>query len=250
MIRGSTPSGTVRIRLRSSWLIALGFRQHPESKLVIAGLLAYFAYNYAFYGFVAAFNDLFLLHVVILSLAVFGLIFQLRQFDTDGFAVKVERPFWVKAGAVFTLFVSAMLTIIWMREIFSHMFIENYRSDSPSGAPGTIIFTLDLGFVIPVAVYGSIRGWQRRYWGLLLLGFSLVMITVEGFALLGMAASLLLTGFDASSFLVVIWSVLSLFGLGFSILYFRSVEFFYRGGTPQEERSSPEHRSAEALPPR
>lgn len=220
-------------------MIALGLRRQPEVKLILAALLAYFVYNYAFYGFVAKFNDLYLLHVAILSLSVFGLIFQLRQFDTDRFAVEVRRALWVKAGAAFALFVSVMLAIIWMQEILSHMLIENYRSETPTGEPGTIIFTLDLGFVIPVALYGAIRGWQQRYWGLLLLGFALVLITVEGFALLGMAASLVLTGFEASLFLVILWSVLALLGLGFSILYLRSIDFHYRTG----ERKPGKHRN-------
>jgi hypothetical protein len=47
--------------------------------LIWAALLAYAVYDYAFYAFGMAFNDLFLVHVALFTLALFALVFPAGQ---------------------------------------------------------------------------------------------------------------------------------------------------------------------------
>ncbi len=217
-------------------LIAAVLHRRFEMRLLLAGVLAYFVYSYAFYGFVARFNDLYLLHVAILSVAFFTLVFQLDQLRPANFRIGTLSRAAVRTSAVFLLAVASVLTVIWMQEILSHILVEGYRSSLPDGEPGTIIFTLDLGFYIPVSVYAAIAAWRNRYWGLLLTGVSLVMTALVGFSLMGMTAGLILADMPTETGLAVFWLLLGLSAAVLSIWYLRTIRLEW---ALQEEPPAP-----------
>lgn len=228
-------------------LIAAVLHRQFEMRLLLAGVLAYFVYSYAFYGFVARFNDLYLLQVAILSVAFFALVFQLDQLRPANFRVGALSRAAVRASAIFLLTVASVLTVIWMREILSHMLVEGYRSSMPDGEPGTIIFTLDLGFYIPVSVYAAIAAWRNRYWGLLLTGGCLVMTALVGFSLMGMTAGLLLANMPTETGLAVFWLLLGLSAAALSVWYLRTIRLEWAPqGRPTPRRQQREHHQERA----
>lgn len=84
-----------------------------RARLVWAGMLGYAIYNYAYVVFGAAFNDLFLVHVAILSLSLWALICLLTAIASDGRAVPPASPVARRGVAAFYALVAGVLTGLW-----------------------------------------------------------------------------------------------------------------------------------------
>lgn len=209
----------------------------PRARLVLAGVLAYFAYVYAFFGFATAFNDFYLIQVGVFSLATFGLIFQMGQLTPARIRVRPERNRVFRTSSLYLLFVCAMIGSIWLIDIFSHIFVPGHRSATPTGEPALIVYTLDLAFVIPVCVYAAIALWRRQFWGYVLTGVMLVKTTILGLSLLAMTLSLVVYDLETDLLLSGIWLFISLAGLTLTVLFLRQLEIkrCLQGGTEKEE---------------
>jgi hypothetical protein len=143
-------------------------RGSGRAQLVLGGALGYTVYNYAYIVFGAEFNDLFLVHVAILSLAIWALISLLS--GLDGPAVAARFGSRTPARAVATLFgvVAAVLAGMWT--YFSVR--QAVTGELPGGAapPAALhlVYATDLTFfVVPLAV-SAVLLWRRTPWGYLL----------------------------------------------------------------------------------
>jgi hypothetical protein len=148
--------------------LVAAIRGSGRAQLVLAGALGYAVYNYAYIVFGAEFNDLFLVHVAILSLAIWALISLLPRLDVTTLAARFGPR--TPARAVATLFgvVAAVLAGLWT--YFSLR--QAITGDLPAGAapPAALhmVYATDLTFfVVPLAV-ATVLLWRRTRWGYLL----------------------------------------------------------------------------------
>jgi len=153
--------------LLSAALIA-AWRASPRAQLVWAGLLGYAVYNYAYVVFGAEFNDLFLVHVAILSLALWSLICLLSGIDAAAIAGRFGRRTPTRTVAVLFGVVAVVLAGMW--SYFSLR--QALTGELPAGpAPPTalhMVYATDLTFfVVPLGVTAVLL-WRRTRWGLLL----------------------------------------------------------------------------------
>jgi hypothetical protein len=72
--------------------IVLSIRGSQRAQAVWIWVLAYAVYNYAYYAFGAAFNDLFLFHIALLSTSIFALVFALPNLDVTAIAIRLHNP--------------------------------------------------------------------------------------------------------------------------------------------------------------
>src|SRR3954453_3303310 len=91
----------------------LARRGSVRALLVWGGLLGYGVYNFAFYVFGAAFNDLFLLHVIAFSASVFALIAWATQLDTAAIARRFDVRTPHRAVAVLLIALAAVFATLW-----------------------------------------------------------------------------------------------------------------------------------------
>lgn len=148
--------------------LVASMRGSARAQLVWAGSLGYTVYNYAYMAFGAEFNDLFLVHVAILSLAIWAMICLLAGFDASGVAARFgartpARPVAVLFGIV-TLVLAGMWTYSSLREAVTGAL--------PAGAapPAAMhmVYAVDLTFfVVPLGV-ATVLLWRRTPWGHLL----------------------------------------------------------------------------------
>lgn len=177
--------------------------------LVWLGFLWLAVYDYAFYLFAAAFNELFLLYVAIFGLSVAALIWALPQIDVQAirreFTDRVPRrlisgylAFWV-----------LMLGGLWVAMSIAFLFTGNVpRSVIDSGHPTAIVFALDLAILLPAAGLAAVWLWQGRPWGYVLA----VMVNVKGvlyaLALVSMGIFMERAGLEAGG-LLFLWIFLT-----------------------------------------
>jgi hypothetical protein len=148
--------------------LGASLRGSARGRLIWAGTLGYVIYNYAYVVFGAEFNDLFLVHVAILSLALWALISLLTGFDADGLAARFgdrtpARPVAALFGVV-ALVLAGLWTFASLRQAVT--------GDLPTGpAPPAalhLVYATDLTFfVVPLGV-ATVLLWRRTRWGCLL----------------------------------------------------------------------------------
>lgn len=143
--------------------------------LFMLGMLDYMLYNYAFYLFGTAFNAFFLLYVCLLVFSIFAMVFGLVNLDVKLFSQQFSPRTPVRWIAGYMLFVAIGLSVVYLAQSMSFIFTGNLPSIVIfSGHPTSIVFALDLTLLIPVLVLGAIWLWQRKPWGYILAGITLV----------------------------------------------------------------------------
>ncbi|TVR75494.1 MAG: hypothetical protein EA415_03720 [Sphaerobacteraceae bacterium] len=181
--------------------------------LVWLGFLLLAVYDYAFYLFAAAFNEMFLLYTAIFSLSIAALIWALPQIDVQ--AIRQEFTGGVPRRLIsgYLVFWVLMLGGLWVAMSIAFLFTGNVpQSVIDSGHPTAIIFALDLAILLPSAGLAAVWLWQDRPWGYVLA----VMVNVKGalyaLALISMGVFMERAGIEAGG-LLFLWMFLTVASL-------------------------------------
>lgn len=148
-----------------------------RAQLVWVGLLLYMLYNYAFYLFGSAFNAFFLLHVAIFTLSMYALFLTLYQLNITEVRRAFREDTPVRWISVFLAFLALPLLVVEGGQSIQFIFTGKVP-EAPS-----LIFALDLSFVVPGTILAAILLWQRRAWGYVLAAMMLVKGMTYGLVL-------------------------------------------------------------------
>ncbi len=158
----------VRRTASSSWAL-----------LWLAALL-YNTYNFAYYVFGSAFNDVFLLHVASLSLSLIALVLAASSLDVGAVAAGIPWGTTTRVVAGFMMFVGLALVFAWgglaVRFAITGELPENLM---PPQAVH-LVYAIDLSLLAPSFILGAVLLWRAVPWGYA-LG---VIVNAFGFAYL------------------------------------------------------------------
>jgi hypothetical protein len=185
--------------------IYLTTRGSMRALLVWLGFLWLAVYDYAFYLFAAAFNELFLVYVAIFGLSVLALIWALPQVDVGAVKAAFSNRTPVRLISGYMFFWVIALGGLWIAMSVAFLFTGNVpQSVIDSGHPTAIVFALDLAILLPAVLLGAIWIWQRKPWGYVLA----VMVNVKGatyaLALISMGVFMERAGLEAGG-LLFLW---------------------------------------------
>lgn len=155
-------------------------------------MLAYMFYNYAFYVFGAVFNPFFLLYVAVFSLSFFALLFSLPRLDIVTLTQRLHPTVPVRWVSGFLLFLVVVLGGVELSQVLGTL-VSGRTPQSP-----TLIYALDLSWVMPLMVLGAVWLWQRRPWGYVLATILMLKSMAYGLALVAMTA--FVAGFSLTGF--------------------------------------------------
>ena len=82
--------------------------------LCLTGALAYFLYNYISLGFGAAYNNLFLIYIIIFSASLFGLIVALTSFDLQTLPAHFTENLPRRGIGIFLIVSGIILSLVWL----------------------------------------------------------------------------------------------------------------------------------------
>jgi hypothetical protein len=143
----------------------LARRGSVRARLVWGGLLGYGVYNFAFYVFGAAFNDLFLAHVVALSASIFALIAWAIELDATSIASRFDARTPRRAVAVLLLMIAAVFATLWTTFSLTYAVTGHLSLGAATLAGMHLVFALDLSLMAPSMAVGGVWLWRRRPWG-------------------------------------------------------------------------------------
>lgn len=177
--------------------------------VVWLGVIGYLLYTYASYAFMTAFNELYLVYVALLGLTLYTFVGGMIRLDATALKRAIgERS--VRSYVAFQLLVAVMIVFLWLAEILPATLTGTTPpSIVEANLPVNVIYSLDLGVLIPAFVLSAYWLWKRRAWGYAFTGVLLVKIATLGLAVLAMIAFMIRDGVAVVLPQVVIFAVLS-----------------------------------------
>ena len=160
-------------------------------KLFALGILAYLFYQYLMYAVTWAFGPLFLLFVGIYAGSLAAIVWLLSTIRVKELPDRFSERFPGVGMGIFGLGIALVLTTMWLGRVIPAM-TGDIRGVL-MGQTTLVVQALDLGFIVPLAMFTGIMAWRRRPLGYLLAS----ALVVKGAA---MAAAI-------SAMLLVAWSV-------------------------------------------
>jgi hypothetical protein len=158
--------------------LILSINRSLRGQLIWLGMLNFTLYNYSYYLFGAAFNNFFLIYVVLFTLSMYSIIFGLVHLDYRKLAQSFNEKTPVKGICIFMILLAVTLGGAWLSQWFNFVVTGNppqimVNLDSPTN----LVATLDLTLVVPFSFVAAYFLWNRRPIGYVLA----IMLNVKGF---------------------------------------------------------------------
>jgi hypothetical protein len=203
--------------------ILLFRRGSLRGKLLLTGTLGYFLYTYTAMAMLTTYNELFLVYVALCSLSLFAFVMALTSIDVAALPAHFAASFPRRTVAGFTLFVGALLTLMWLGRIVPTLLagrppvgIDNYTT--------LVIQVLDLGVIVPTAVLAGVLLLRRAAWGYLLSSVVLVKAFTLMAAVSAMSIAQIVAGVAVSPVEVGVFAGFALVDAGLLGFMLRSLQ--------------------------
>ena len=138
-----------------------------RGRLFVIGLLAYLFYQYLVYAMTWAFGPLFLPFVALYAASLAAIVWLVSTVDVTALSRGVSGAFPRRGMAALCLIVSLALVGMWLQRI-----VAGLRGDLEAamllGQTTMVVQALDLGLVVPLAVFTAVVILRRRPVGFLL----------------------------------------------------------------------------------
>ncbi|WP_410511073.1 hypothetical protein PaeBR_13220 [Paenibacillus sp. BR2-3] len=157
-----------------------------RGRLLLTGTLGYFLYTFASYCFLAMYNSMFLVYVVLFSACFFAFILTMMSFDKRMLPVYFKESLPAKSIAVFLWFIAFAIAMLWLGKIVNPL----TKGLIPAGLEHYTTLTiqaLDLAIVVPVAVVTGLLVIRRQSFGYLLAA----VVIVKGVTMLTAISAML-----------------------------------------------------------
>jgi hypothetical protein len=148
------------------WGVMVAARGSSRAVLVWGAVLAYNVYNFAYYAFGTTFNPLFLLHIVLLALSTWGLVFLLVSLDPQRLygQSKLSARVRVAAATVLSL-IAGGLSALWSMVIVNQTLTGQLPEDAATPTQMHLVYAIDLGVFVPMLVVAAWLLWRGHPWG-------------------------------------------------------------------------------------
>ena len=193
--------------------------------LLLAGALAYFLYIYGSLAIGAAYNDFFIVYVVILSASLFGFVTVLMSFDIQALPAHFSSRLPHRGIGIYLIVSGIILCLVWLLLSIIPALLQGGTPAELKHYTTFITGRIDLGIIAPALIIAGGLILKRTHLGYLLASVLLVFtvalgtgLTVAGIAqlLANLVSVGQFIGFTAG------FSLLTLFALWFTIILFRN----------------------------
>ncbi|MFN8483937.1 MAG: hypothetical protein U0768_12935 [Anaerolineae bacterium] len=203
--------------------IYLDWRRSLRGRLLLSGLLFYFAYQYLQYAAMLAFNPLFLVYVTIFALSAVAFFINLADIDVARLPSQISAKFPRRLFIAFTFVMGAALILLWLGRIIPFTLAGRFP-DELAGMTTLVTQALDLGMVVPLMLATGILLWWRSAWGYFLAAVSLTFgfimsVTLPAWIIVPLVQDGVVNLVEASPLLV-----LCAIGLYVAVQFFRSIQ--------------------------
>lgn len=156
--------------------LSMARRGSTRGVLLWAGMLAYAAYNYAYYLLGAALNRFFMLYVIGVVAAVAALVMLLADVDARVIAARFAEKTPVKRAGGYLIFTAVGLSAVWIGMWAAYAFAG--RPTPVETDAFQLVAALDLSMMVPVLALGGHLLFRRRAWGYVIAALGSIQATL------------------------------------------------------------------------
>lgn len=142
----------------------LARRGSRAAQAVWLGALAYSLYNYAYYVFGAAFNNIFVLHIALFSLSIAALVLVIANVDVTAIAARFRDVRGARLIGGFLGLVGIVLGGLWVFLAIRFAITGELMAGLPPDALH-LVFAIDTSLLVPALVVSGILLWRRTAGG-------------------------------------------------------------------------------------
>jgi hypothetical protein len=169
-----------------------------RARLFALGVLAYLFYQYLMYSVAWAFGPLFLLFVLIYAMSLVAIVRIVTTIDMEALGSSAGKRFPALGMGIFSLAMAALLVVMWLARIVSAM---NGKIDGILlGQTTLVVQALDLGLVVPLAIFTGVTALRRRRIGYLLSS----VVVVKGAAMAAAICAMLVAAWIVEGALEIV----------------------------------------------
>ena len=191
----------------------LAARGSLRGYLVWLGVTGYLLYTYPSYAFMTAFNELYLVYVALLWLTLFTFVGGMVHLDASALKRTVGETS-VRSYVAFQLLLVVLIAFLWLSEILPAVLTGTTPpSIAEASLPTSVIYSLDLGVIVPAFAFSAYLLWKRRKWGYAFTAVLLVKIATLGGTVLAMVYFMVREGQPVPLPQIVIFGTLTLAGV-------------------------------------
>lgn len=158
-----------------------------RGKLFVLGILAYLFYQYLMYAVTWAFGPLFLPFVAIYALSLTAIVWIASTLPRNRLAERFSAKFPRRRMAVLCFLLAALLLFMWLARILSALGGE--IEGVLDGQTTLVVQALDLGLIVPLALFTGVAAWRGSAVGYLLSS----VVVVKAFAMAAAICAMLLS---------------------------------------------------------
>lgn len=164
-----------------------------RGRLIATGLLGYLFYQYLEYAVTWAFGPLFPLFIVIYAASLAGIVWLGVSLSRAGVQGRFDDRFPRRSYAFLTAGMAVLLTLLWARRIATGL-SGDLEGASLWGETTMVVQALDLGLVVPSALFIAMLVWRQSTIGYLLGAIWIVTSIGLSSAIVGMLIAAGLVG--------------------------------------------------------
>jgi hypothetical protein len=158
------------------WSLILSIRGSMRARAAWIGTLAYGIYNYAYYVFGAEFNDIFLVHIALLTLSIWATALAVASLDVGAVAAAFRVGRAARWVGGFLVLVGSILGGLWVFLAIRFAVTGELMADIPADGIH-LVFAIDLSLLVPALVVAGVLLWRRTRIGVV---FGAVMTVMGG----------------------------------------------------------------------
>lgn len=140
--------------------MVLAGRGSRAAQAVWLGALTYPVYNYAYYVFGTAFNDIFVLHIALFSLSIAALVLVVANIDVDAIAARFRGVRGARLIGGFLTMVGVVLGGLWLFLAIRFAVTGELMADLPADGIH-LVFAIDTSLLVPALVIAGTLLWRR-----------------------------------------------------------------------------------------
>jgi hypothetical protein len=197
-----------------------------RGKIMLTGMLLFFLYNFGSLGIGAAYNDLFLVYVILTLLTFLGSAGLILSFDLQSFPGHFSDRVPRRGVSIFLMISGVALFCIWLLLSIVPALLAGGVPPELASYTTIITFVIDMAIIAPILVSAGLLFRRGEPLGYLLTSVLLVFIDALGLSLLAMGIAQQLAGLmNTGQFIgfVVSFAILTLFSLRFTIVLLRNI---------------------------
>jgi hypothetical protein len=160
--------------------MALAWAGSRRAVLCWLGAVGFVLYNSVLFVFATPFNQLFLLDVAMLALAAWSAGVLLRQTDVAGLGRSFTDGAPARGVAAYMWVIVTLNALAWLSRIVPALMAGGQAAFlRGTGLPTHPVYIQDLALWLPLIAVAATWLWQRRAWGYVIIGATLVMYILE-----------------------------------------------------------------------